>query len=207
VVGREWGLPDRDDDGARALGLIQAKRVAERPLGRPERERAPGEVCGVVVGDLAGLLGRRRRVRRGGGVDDEDDRVVLAAVDADEPGQRDRDPELLARLAVGGLLGRLAEVDEAARERPEVAARVRAALEQDDPAVRVVRDRAGDRLGVVVGAIAAVRACEAAGVGDRGLSRAARAEAGLGERGVQRRQTSCSSYRWTSPTATKPSDS
>jgi hypothetical protein len=105
----------------------------------------------------------------------------------------DADLELLARFPPGRLLGRLAQVDEAAREGPEVAPRVGGAAQQDDPAVRVVGDRAGDRLGVVVGAVAAMRARQAARVGDRRIPAAARAEPGLGEGGVEGRQPICSS--------------
>jgi hypothetical protein len=159
------------------------------------------------VGDLAGLLCRLRGVLRRRRVDDQDDRAVRPAVDADEAVELDVDLELLPRFPARGLLRRLAEVDEAAGERPEIAAGVRVAAEQDDPALRVVRDRAGDGLGVVVGAVAAVGAGEAAGVGDRGVPAAAGAEAGFLERGVEGRQLSCSSYRWTSPTVAKPSDS
>jgi hypothetical protein len=145
------------------------------------------------VGDLAGLLCRLRGVPRGRRVDDQDDRAVRAAVDADEAVELDVDLELLPRFPACGLLRRLAEVDEAAGERPQVAAGVGVAAEQDDPASRVVRDRAGDGLGVVVGAVAAVRAGEAAGVGDRGVLAAAGAEAGFGQGGVERGQLSCSS--------------
>ena len=71
----------------------------------------------------------------GGGEDDQDDAVLGAGVDADEVRELDRDLELLLRLSAGRLLNRLAEVDEAAGERPQVLAGVEASLQQDDAVV------------------------------------------------------------------------
>jgi len=111
--------------------------------------------------------------------------AVGAAVDADERPELDRDVDLLARLPVSGLLDGLAEVDEAAGERPQVLAGVECAAEQDDLALRRDRDRGGDRLRVVVGAVAAMRAGDRARVRDLGGLRAARAEAGFAQRRIE----------------------
>jgi hypothetical protein len=111
--------------------------------------------------------------------------AVGAAVDADERPELNRDADLLPRLALGGLSDRFAEVDEAARERPQVLAGVERAPEQDDVVIRRDRDRGGDRLRVVISAVAAVRAGDRARVGDVGRLRAARAEASLLQRGVE----------------------
>jgi hypothetical protein len=161
------------------------EEVPQRVARRPERELVPGQAMRFERLHLGGLLGRARAVRRARGVDDQHDALLRAAIDADERAELDRDVELLAGLAVGGLLDRLAEVDEAAGERPQVLARVEGATEQDDLAVRGDRDRGGDRLGVVVGAVAAVRAGDRARVVDVGRLGATRAEAGLAQRGVE----------------------
>ena len=79
---------------------------------------ASSVVCGVSV--------VRRRV------DDEHDAVLGAAVDADERVELDVDLELLQRLPARRLLDGLAEVDEAAGERPQVLAGVERAPQQDD---------------------------------------------------------------------------
>ena len=92
------------------------------------------------------------------GEDDEHDRRVRLAVDADEPPELDPDVQLLARLPVRGVLDGLAEVDEAAGERPQVLAGIERAPEQDDLARPGDRDRGGDRLRVVVRGEPAVRA-------------------------------------------------
>jgi hypothetical protein len=113
--------------------------------------------------------------------------AVGAAVDADQRPKLDGDVDLLPGLAMGRLLDGLAEVDEAAGERPKVLAGVERPAQQDDLVRRGDGDRGGDRLGVVVGAVAAVRAGDRARVGDLGRLRAAGAEAGLAQRGVEAR--------------------
>jgi hypothetical protein len=169
------------------------EEVAQRVVRRPERELVPGQALRIECLHLCGLLRRARAVRGARGVDDQHDPLLRAAVDADDRAEIDRDVELLAGLAVGGFLDRLAEVDEAAGERPQLLARVEGAAEQDDLAVRGDRDRGCDRLGVVVGAVAAVRAGDRARVVDVGRLGAARAEAGLAQRGVELGQENRSS--------------
>jgi hypothetical protein len=161
------------------------EEVPQRLARGREREPLPRESSAVEALHFAGLLGRARLVRGAGGEDDQNDAVVGAAVDADERPELDRDVELLPDLAMSGVLDRLPEVDEAAGERPQVLAGVERAAQQDDLAGRRDRDRGDDRLGVVVRAVAAVRAGDRARVDDgRGL-RAAGAEAGLVERGIE----------------------
>jgi hypothetical protein len=111
--------------------------------------------------------------------------AVGAAVDADERPELDRDVDLLLRFPVGGFLDGFAKVDEAAGERPQVLTGVERAAQQDDVVVGRDRDGGGDGLRVVVGAVAAMRAGDRAGVRDLGRLRAARAEAGLAQRGVE----------------------
>jgi hypothetical protein len=89
---------------------------------------------------------------------------------------------------MSGLLHRLAEVDEAAGERPQVLAGIGGAAQQDDFPSGRDGDRGGDRLRVVVGAVAAVRAGDRARVGDLGGLSATGAEARLAQRGVQAAQ-------------------
>jgi hypothetical protein len=87
---------------------------------------------------------------------------------------------------VRGLLDGLAQVDEAARERPQVLAGVERAPQQDDLAALRDGDRGGDGLRVVIGAVAAVRAGDRARVGDLRRLGAAGAVARLAQRRVER---------------------
>ena len=110
--------------------------------------------------------------------DDQHRARVGARVDADEAAELDLHLELLARLAHGGVLDGLAELDVAARERPAPRALVQRAAQQPDPALVVARDRRGDRLGAPQRVVAAGVAAQLARERDlRGL-RAARADGG-----------------------------
>src|SRR4051812_22279743 len=172
---------DRDRAGPR-VGL--AEEVAERLLRRPERELVPRQLARRERADL-GRLGRRPRLAARRRVeDDEDHAVPRARVDADEAGELDVDLELLLRLAPGGLLDRLAEVDEAAGERPPARGRVEPAAQEPDAAVGLARDRAGDGLGVVEGGVAAGVAVQGAREVDARRRAAARAELRALERRV-----------------------
>ena len=165
-----------------------ARKSWSASRGRPERELVPRERRAVEGFDL----GRPPRSVRGCP-------VVVAAKTISTIGSRrgcrrrraararSRCPSSSRVSRWRGLLDGLAEVDEAAGERPQVLAGVERAAQQDDLAVRRDRDRGGDGLRVVVGAVAAVRARDRARVGDLGRLRAARAEAGLAQRGVEAR--------------------
>src|SRR5256885_4183225 len=140
-----WGIPAREG-------------VTQGALGRPEREFVPGQLGGRVGADLGRLLGGARRAEGLGGEHDQHDALVGARVHADQPVELDVHLELLSGLASRRLLDRFAEVDEAAGEGPAAGARVEGPPEEDDAALLVARDGRGDGLGVVVGAVAAVRA-------------------------------------------------
>src|SRR4051812_21841824 len=167
--------------------LTSAERVAQRALRRPERQLLPRHLPGRERPYLGRLLSRPRDTPRDRGEHDEHDPVLGAGVDAHQLAEVDLDLQLLARLASSRVLHRLAEVDEPARERPQPGARVERAPQQPHASLMVARDRARDRLRVVIGAVAAVPAGDRSRVGDLGLRAAPRAVPDVLESGVETR--------------------
>src|SRR5436190_951449 len=126
----------------------EGEQVAQRLLGRPERELVPRKLGRREGADLGRLI-RRPRLAVGDRIeDDEHDAVLRARVDAEQAGELDVDLELLARLADGRLVDRLPEVDEAAGEGPQSRARLEAAAQEPHAPVGGPRGGAGDGLGV-----------------------------------------------------------
>ena len=108
-------LAERYPPDARGL-----RAVAQRASGR-----ARGEADRELLADLAVVVG---------------DHVGRVAVDADDAGDLDLDPGLLAHLPHEGVANALADLNPAAGERPLA---VVAALDQED--ALVVEHHAGDR--------------------------------------------------------------
>ena len=118
---------------------------------------------------------------------DQDHAIIRLGVHADERNELDVDLDLLHGFPVGGILDRLAEIDEPARERPPATPRIKATADEHHAAVGVDRNHGRDRLRVVVRRVAAVRADDPTReVAVRRLA-AARTEPSFGERGVERR--------------------
>ena len=144
-----------DGDGARARARSPSARGARLRRGEPRparpqpRPSASRSACVVDQnassshGSSAGANARtsvassvsRGNAERAGVEDDEHDAILGARVDADERAELDLDLELLARLAPRGVLDGLAELDEAAGERPATRALVQRAAQQPDPPV------------------------------------------------------------------------
>src|SRR3954468_3566151 len=163
------------------------ERVAQRHLGRPERQLPPRHLPGCERPHLGRLHRRSRGTQRDRRVYDEHDPLLRARVDADQPAELDVDLQLLARLADRGVLDRLAQIDEAAGERPQPSARVEGPPQQPHVAPFVARDRARDRLWVVIRAVTTSPARDRAREGDVRLRAAPRAVPDALERGVQAR--------------------
>jgi hypothetical protein len=130
---------------------------------------------------------RPRSAERTRAVHDQHDAFVRTRVHADKRPEVDRDAELFVGLAHGGLVHRLAEVDKAAGERPPALSGIEPAAQEDHPSPVVDRNDAGDRLGVVIGGVAALGAADPPREMNLGRLAAPGAEASVGQGGVQRR--------------------
>jgi len=117
--------------------------------------------------------------------DDEHRARVGARVDTHEIAELDVHLELFARLAHGGILDGLAELDVAAGKRPAPGALVLRAAQQPDPAVLVARDRGGGGLRAPQRVVAAGVAAQLARKRHLREPRAARTEADVLERGIE----------------------
>jgi len=139
--------------------------VTKRLLGRLEAETIPRDLIGckpahvhrleVPDDSFIGLGGAR--------VDDEDDADVRARVDAEQTGDGDVQANFLPGLAHGAVCWKLADLEEAARERPEPAAGLDGALLEQDATAVFDDDRDDDARVDVVG-VAAAFALEAVAI-------------------------------------------